>query len=212
MATPTTTSRPSPERIFNTLTAYQSSAALKAAIELDIFTAIGDGADHVGAIAKRVNAAERGVRILCDYLTVAGFLTKTDSRYGLTQDSAIFLSRRSPAYMGGVAEFLTSGAHKQNYEVLTESVRKGGTAAELGGDITQPHDELWISFARSMAGFTTVSAGMLGELTNAAAGEPGKGFGISGGPGGFGGRILKKKTNTHTLWFGCGGGWRWAVG
>jgi SAM-dependent methyltransferase len=199
MATPITANRPSPERIFNTLTAYQSSAALKAAIELDIFTAIGDGADQVSAIAKRVNAAERGVRILCDYLTVAGFLTKTDSRYGLTQDSAIFLSRHSPAYMGAVAEFLTSGAHKQNYELLTESVRKGGTAAELGGDITQPHDELWISFARSMAGFTTVSAGLLAELMNASAGRPCKVLDVAAGHGMFGIAIAKQNPNAQIV-------------
>src|SRR5256885_201333 len=204
MATPGTANRPSPERIFDTLTAYQRSAALKAAIDLDIFTAIGDGADQVGAIAKRVNAAERGVRILCDYLTVAGFFKETGFPYGLTQDSAIFLSRRSPAYMGGVAEFLTSGAHKQNYEVLTESVRKVGTAAELGGDITQPHDELWISFARSMAGFTTVSAGMLAELTNAAAGKPWKVVDIAAGAGVVGCRVWANKTTTQTVGLGTG--------
>ena len=199
MATPTTANRPSPEHIFNTLTAYQSSAALKAAIELDIFTAIGDGAEQTSAIAQRVKAAERGVRILCDYLTVQGFLTKKDSRYALTQESAIFLSKRSPAYMGSVAEFLTSGAHKQNYEVLTESVRKGGTAVELGGDITQPHDELWISFARSMAGFTTVSAGLLAELTGAAAGKPCKVLDIAAGHGMFGITIAKQNPNAQIV-------------
>ena len=199
MATPGTANRPSPERIFDTLTAYQRSAALKAAIDLDIFTAIDDGADQPTAIAKRVQAAERGVRILCDYLTVAGFLTKTDSRYALTQDSAIFLSRHSPAYMGAVAEFLTSGAHKQNYELLTQSVRKGGTAAELGGDITQPHDELWISFARSMAGFTTVSAGLLAELTDAASAKPCRVLDIAAGHGMFGIAIAKQNPNAQIV-------------
>ena len=199
MATTIAASRPSPERIFNTLTAYQASAALKTAIELDIFTAIGDGTDQVKGIAERVRAVERGVRILCDYLTVQGFLTKKDSRYTLTQDSAIFLSRRSPAYMGAAAEFLAGGAHKTNYDLFTQSVRKGGTAAQQGGDITQPHDELWISFARCMAGFTGVAAGFLADLTNVAAGKPCKVLDVAAGHGMFGITIAKQNPNAQIV-------------
>src|SRR5439155_27205145 len=66
----------SPERIFTTLTAYQQTYALRAAIELDLFTAIGEGANEPALLAKRLKAAERGVRILADYLTVHGFLCK----------------------------------------------------------------------------------------------------------------------------------------
>ena len=97
MATGTQAARPTPERIFNTLNAYQNTAALKSAIELDLFTAIGDGANQAASLAKRVGAAERGVRVLADYLTIHGFLTKEGDRYALTQESALFLSRKSPA-------------------------------------------------------------------------------------------------------------------
>src|SRR5882724_6396889 len=145
MATASQSPKPSPERIFGVLNAFQSSAALKTAIELGIFTAIAEGADRANAIAQRVNAAERGVRILCDYLTIHGFLTKTEDRYALTQESAIFLNRRSPAYMGTLADFLASEGHKKNFDALTASVRKGGTAVAQG-DNTKPNDELWVSF------------------------------------------------------------------
>ena len=40
----TTTHAPSPELFFDTMNAYQRTAALKAAIELDLFSAVGDGA------------------------------------------------------------------------------------------------------------------------------------------------------------------------
>src|SRR5207244_6670200 len=122
----------SPEHIFGVLTAFQNSAALKAAIELNIFTMIAEGADRTSAIAQRVNAAERGVRILCDYLTIQGFLTKTEDRFALTQESAIFLNRHSPAYMGTLANFLASETHKKNFDALTESVKKGGTTVAQG--------------------------------------------------------------------------------
>src|SRR5204862_1536943 len=76
MAASTTTSRPTPERIFNTMIAFQETEALKAAIELDIFTAIAEGADTAASLAAKTRAAERGVRILCDYFTVKELLTK----------------------------------------------------------------------------------------------------------------------------------------
>src|SRR5436190_1672452 len=101
-------SQPSPDLFFDTITAYQKTAALKAAIELNIFTVIADGPFTATEIATRCSAAARSTRILCDYLTVQGFLTKSADRYSLTQDSAVFLNRKSPAYAGGAAEFLLS--------------------------------------------------------------------------------------------------------
>ena len=91
MATPTTGNRPTPERIFNTLNAHEQTAALLTAIELDIFTAIGAGANTAAAIATRTGAAEKGARVLCDFMTVHGFLTKDLGKYALTQESALFL-------------------------------------------------------------------------------------------------------------------------
>src|SRR5438105_205695 len=163
MATPIQTSRPSPERVFNTLNAFQQTAALKAGIELDIFTAIADGANTTALLAEKTGAAERGVRILCDYLTIHEFLAKNNGRYSLSQESAIFLNRHSPAYMGTLADFLASAEPKRNFDALTESVRKGGTSVAQG-DNTKPNDELWVTFARTMAPLTTVSAGFIADL------------------------------------------------
>src|SRR5829696_2314334 len=89
---------PSPLLFFETINAYQRSAALKGAIDIELFTAVAGGSDTVPALAKRVGAAERGVRILADYLVILGFLTKAGERYALTPDAAVFLDKRSPAY------------------------------------------------------------------------------------------------------------------
>jgi len=196
MATPSQSQKPSPERVFGVLNAFHSSAALKTAIELGIFTIIAEGADRANAIAQRVNAAERGVRILCDYLTIHGFLTKTEDRYALTQESAIFLNRHSPAYMGTLADFLASEAHKRDFDALTESVRKGG-AAVAQGDNTKPNDELWVSFARTMAPLTTVSAGFIAELTGAKEGKACKVLDVAAGHGMFGINIAKQNPNAQ---------------
>ena len=67
---------PSPDLFLGTMTAYQRSAALKGALDLDLFAAIGAGAGTVPALAERCAASPRGTRILCDYLTATGFLAK----------------------------------------------------------------------------------------------------------------------------------------
>ncbi len=59
----TTDPMPSAEIVFDTLFAYQKSAALKTAIDLELFTAIDDGAHTAAAIATRTNVSERGARI-----------------------------------------------------------------------------------------------------------------------------------------------------
>jgi len=89
MATGTQANRPTPERIFNTLNAHQQTAALRTGIELGVFTAIGEGADVPASIAAKTGATERGIRILCDYLTIHGFLVKDTEHYALTQETAL---------------------------------------------------------------------------------------------------------------------------
>src|SRR5215216_5144518 len=96
---------PTPELFWRTLTAFQHTAALKAALDVDIFTAIADGVGTAAEIAAATGAAERGVRIICDSLTVLGFMTKQQDRYSLTESSALFLNRRSPVYLGSTADF-----------------------------------------------------------------------------------------------------------
>src|SRR5437870_6631458 len=82
------TQQPSPALFFETLNAYQRTQCLKGAIELDLFTAIANGARTASAIAQSCNASERGTRILCDFLVVNGFLTKDHNSYELTVDSS----------------------------------------------------------------------------------------------------------------------------
>src|SRR5437667_7019324 len=142
MAASTAKSKPSPERIFNTMIAFQETEALKAAIELDIFTAIAEGADTAASLAAKTRAAERGVRILCDYFTVKELLTKKGERYALTQESAVFLNRHSPACLATMIDFLASPWSRKHFAVLPEAERKGGTANQTGYH-TKPHQDIY---------------------------------------------------------------------
>jgi len=197
MATPTT-SRPTPERIFNTLAAFQQTEALKTAIELDLFTAVGDGVNQPASLAQKMGAAERGVRILADYLTVLGFLTKEGNRYALTQESALFLSRKSPACMGSLVGFLADDRHKRVFDQLTDAVRRGGSVSEER-DNTKPHDEMWVAFARSMAPLTGPAAGFMAQLAGMAEGKPCKVLDVAASHGIFGITFAKQNPKAQIV-------------
>src|SRR5207247_1296378 len=81
-----------PSAVFQALAAYQETEALRAAIEIDLFTALGAGAATAKEIAARCNASERGVRILADYLVVNGFLGKDGRRYALAPVAELLAS------------------------------------------------------------------------------------------------------------------------
>jgi 2-polyprenyl-3-methyl-5-hydroxy-6-metoxy-1,4-benzoquinol methylase len=198
MATASHGTKPSPERIFSTLIAFQQTEALKAAIELDIFTKIGEGANEASTLAKAIGASERGVGILCDYMTVFGFLTKESNRYGLTQDSAVFLDRRSPAYMGSMANFLAAPMHRENFGVLAQAVRQGGSATGKG-DNTKPRDEFWVEFAKSMAPLAVPAAEFIAGLTGAAEGKATKLLDIAAGHGMFGITVARRNPNAQVV-------------
>ncbi len=194
MTVPAQTPEPSPEHFLETMNAYQQTASLKAAIELDVFTAIGEGAEVSPSLARRCAASERGMRILCDYLVVIGFLTKEGGRYGLTRDSAAFLDRRSPAYLGGAAHFLNSPMLTGAFGDLAAAVRKGGTVASPEGTIAPEHP-IWEEFARSMASFAALPAELIARLLGASDGKEWKVLDIAAGHGLFG--IALAKHNPH---------------
>src|SRR5580658_5311454 len=102
-----------PGIIFDMAQAHQRTAALSAAIQLDVVRAVGQGPGDAASIARHCSASERGVRILCDFLVINGVLTKHDGHYKHTPSSAAFLDPASPACLASVAHFLTQSAIMQ---------------------------------------------------------------------------------------------------
>src|SRR5947207_37221 len=98
----------SPEPFVYGVMGYLNTAALKGALALDLFSVIPETDGTAEAIAARVPASPRGVRILCDFLTVEGFLRREGQHYRLTPATATFLTRSSPAWLGSVANFLAA--------------------------------------------------------------------------------------------------------
>lgn len=194
----TASDAPSPALFFETLVAYQRSAALHAAIQLEFFSAIGSTPATAAELAAKCGAAERGVRILADYLTIQGFLEKQEGRYALTPSTALFLDRSSPAYAGSAADFLLTPELMGSFASLSEAVRKGGTANSALGTIAPEHP-VWIQFARGMGPLMEAPANMLAALLPLDRTRPTRVLDISASHGVYGIAFARQSPATELV-------------
>ncbi len=154
---------PTPQRIFQIITAFHASAALKGAIDLGLFTAIGREERSAAALAKALGAGERGIRILCDFLVIQGLLEKTGTAYRCSPDAALFLDESSPAYFGSVGRFMMAPDLMDAFSDIAGIVRNGKTLMK-GAGVVEPDHPIWVEFARSMVPLIQPSADFVGEL------------------------------------------------
>jgi 2-polyprenyl-3-methyl-5-hydroxy-6-metoxy-1,4-benzoquinol methylase len=186
---PVSASKPDPAVIFDLMNAYQRSAAMKAAIELDLFSAISTGSATAKEIAANIGATERGVRILCDYLVINNLLLKEGNRYSLGINAATFLDRNSPACFASAIKFLQDPRLAARFDNLAQTVRTG-----LQDEGTVSHENpLWVEFARNMAPMIFPSAMDIAEML--AGDAPLRVLDIAAGHGLFGISIARRNPN-----------------
>jgi len=112
---------------------------LKTAMELDVFTTIASGHQHLEEIAHATQCSVRGMRVLLDALCPLGLLSKSAGSYALTPAARAYLVRTAPTYCADI--FLTTF---KNRERFADCVRTG----KPGIDLTAPEAEhLWVSYA-----------------------------------------------------------------
>ena len=172
----------SPDLFIDAVLAYQQTAAIKAAVELDLFSEVARGTNTAEGLAKRTGAAVRGIRILCDYLTVCGHLEKQGDEYRLTPSTAVFLDRSSPSWIGSIVEYLAAPEMMRLFlDDPASYVRNGGS---VGMANNAPDHPIWVKFARAMVSFRApVATSVASEL---ARWSPRKVLDIAAGHGMFG--------------------------
>ena len=196
MQSATSPAAPSPTVIFETVQAYQRTFALKAAIELDIFRAVGEGPGDLASIARHAKASERGTRILCDFLVICGLLEKADGRYLHTPTSAAFLDPASPSCMASIVKFLVLADVRHSFEHLADVVRSGKTTLPGQGTV-EPENPVWVEFAQSMAPMMAPLAAPLGHIVLQGRTGPMRVLDIACGHGLFGIEIAKQDPQAH---------------
>ena len=80
--------------------AYWESAALMAAVELDLFTAIAHGHDTIPALAKAIDVSERNAERLATVLVAMTLLDRQDGRFSNAPDVQRFLVSDGERYAG----------------------------------------------------------------------------------------------------------------
>jgi ubiquinone/menaquinone biosynthesis C-methylase UbiE len=129
--------------------AYQKTAALTAAIKLDIVTLIGSGAATSDALAGKTGASSRGMRILCDFLTVIGLLKKQEGAYSVCESAKRYLDPSSPAWMGSSIDFYA--APEILRLVLDDPVSYVKSGGSPGLANLSPDHPVWLRFAKAMS-------------------------------------------------------------
>ncbi len=185
-----------PGLVFEMLQAHQRTAALKAAIDLDVFTAVGDGPGDVASIARHCSASERGIRILCDFLAIYGVLVKENGHYRHSPTSAAFLDPRSPSSLASIAQFLGNPAMHEPYLHLADVVRAGRTTLPGDGSV-EPENPVWVQFAETMAPMMAPMAAPLGAVVLEGHNGPMRVLDIAAGHGLFGIEIAKQNPQAH---------------
>jgi cyclopropane fatty-acyl-phospholipid synthase-like methyltransferase len=157
---------PTPERILQLGMGFWASKALLSAVELEVFTALGHGPLDAGALRDRVGIHPRGARDLFDALVALGLLAREGERYANAPETAAFLDRRSPTYVGGLLEMANARLY-EHWGRLTEALRTGRPQNEAGQALADGRDtfeemyadpERMRSFVQAMTGVSLASS------------------------------------------------------
>ena len=98
--------------IMQVATAFWASKVLLTAVEFDLFSVLGDGAMRAEQLGETLKLHPRGTYDFFDALVALKFLDRDgdgpQGRYKNTPETAAFLNKKSPMYMGGLLEMLNS--------------------------------------------------------------------------------------------------------
>ena len=149
------------ERTVGTLQSFMGSAAMKAGLDLEVFTHVAHGATNAEQLAAVKKTTVRAMRILCDALVVFGLLNKSAGRYSLPPASAMLLVKGSPAYMGGMAKLMANPVMWEAAGKLTDVVKAGHSLIEHGAE--EASNPFWEEFSRGSRQMAAMTAPMVAE-------------------------------------------------
>ncbi len=119
--------------------AFWPAKVLLSAVELELFSKLGDGAMTGAELQKALNLHQRANPDFFDTLVALKFLERDgdgpDSRYRNTAETALFLDKKSTAFMGGFLEMANARIYPF-WGDLTEALQTGKSQNETkhGGE------------------------------------------------------------------------------
>ncbi|MCX7879291.1 MAG: acetylserotonin O-methyltransferase [Ignavibacteria bacterium] len=93
------------EKFLDLASQFQQSIAFLAAIELEIFNALGEDFKSADEIAEIINAPVRGTTRLLNFLVSLGVLQKSGTKYSNTKEGKMYLVKGNEKYLGNFKLF-----------------------------------------------------------------------------------------------------------
>jgi hypothetical protein len=140
-----------PSHILQVGMGFWASKTVLSAVELGVFTQLGEDAMSGEAIGERLGLHPRAIYDFLDTLVALRFLERDGDgpggRYRNTPESAAFLDRGSPAYVGGILEMSNARLYPF-WGDLTEALLTGRPQNEIKTTGKAMFDELYSDPAR----------------------------------------------------------------
>lgn len=118
-----------PAKVMQLGMGFWGSKTLLSAIELGLFTELAKGALTLDELTARLSLHPRSARDFFDALVALGMLKRTGARYANTPETALFLDRAKPSYVGGILEMANARLYRF-WGSLTEGLKTGNPQNE----------------------------------------------------------------------------------
>lgn len=136
----------SPARLMEVGFGFWPSKTLLSAVELRLFTVLGDRSMTGEELRGALELSPRANPDFFDGLVALGFLEREgdgrEARYRNTPETAAFLDRRRPSYVGGILEMANARLYRF-WGDLTEGLRTGRPQNEIKHTGARMFDELY---------------------------------------------------------------------
>ncbi|UGY93756.1 acetylserotonin O-methyltransferase [Streptomyces gobiensis] len=163
-----------PDGILELATGFMAAKTLLSAVELGLFSRLGNGPVTGDRLRDELGLAKRSARDFFDALVSLGMLERHGDTYANTPDTARYLDRASPDYLGGWLEMLNERLYGF-WGQLTTGLRTGLPQNEAAG--RQPGEtdffgELYSDpqrlrdFQRAMSGLSARSVDALAQAVD----------------------------------------------
>jgi hypothetical protein len=156
-----------PGRILEVGLGFWGSKTLLSAVELGVFTELGQGPKDLTSLGQRLGIHSRSARDFLDALVALGFLQREGESYSNTPDTDLFLDKAKPSYLGGLLEMANARLYPF-WGSLTEALRTGApqNEAKAGEDfwaVLYADSARLKEFAHAMTGVSMGSAIAIAE-------------------------------------------------
>ena len=119
-----------PQGIMQVGVGFLGSKTLLSAVELGLFTELAKGPLDAKALTGRLKLHPRSALDFFDALVALGMLKRTGTRYANTPETALFLDRAKPSYVGGILEMANARLYRF-WGSLTEALQTGKPQNEV---------------------------------------------------------------------------------